>query len=271
MSVENKGPLPGGASDDDPPVSRQRRAVLRHLRGRVEAVTVTALAPVCGLHANTVREHLDALVDAGLVVRERAPASGRGRPAWRYRARPPQQSAAREYAGLAAVLAGQIARSSADPRTDALAAGEEWGRALVAGQRPARTPGEARRRMLTLLDEIGFAPESDAEAYRARLPRCPFIEVAREYPGVICNVHAGLVAAGLAALGGEPERAVLHPFAEPGACLLRLDAGPDDPNEADATDDAPRRRAGRSAEDLAAPQDETAPPTVQAQSTEDPR
>ncbi|WP_101255718.1 helix-turn-helix transcriptional regulator [Streptomyces barkulensis] len=237
MSVKNKGPLPGGGSDDHPPVSRQRRAVLRHLRGRTEPVTAADLAAECGLHSNTVREHLDALVDARLAARERAPAAGRGRPAWLYRARAPQQSAVREYAGLATVLAARIARTSPDPRADALAAGEEWGRALLAGQEPARDPGEARARVLVLLEEIGFAPQPDGPdgtAREVRLPRCPFVEAAREYPGVVCAVHEGLVRAGLAALGGDAEQVALHPFAEPDACRLSLDAGPHGPSGDDA-------------------------------------
>ena len=160
---------------------------------------------------------------------------------YRYRAVPPQQSPAREYAGLAAVLTGQIARSSSDPRRVALAAGQEWGRALVSGQEPAGSPQEARARVLVLLDEIGFAYETDEESRRARLPRCPFIELAREYPGVICAVHAGLVVAGMAALGGEAERVVLQPFAEPGACMLRLDAEPGEGPLAAAPTDAEGR------------------------------
>ncbi|WP_457461096.1 helix-turn-helix transcriptional regulator [Streptomyces sp. TE5632] len=232
MSVENKPPLPGGGAGDRPPVSRQRNAVLQHLRGQPRPATATALARECGLHVNTVREHLDALVEIGLAVRERAPAAGRGRPAWRYRSQPPQRSAVREYAGLAAVLAAQIARTGADPRADALAAGEEWGRALTAGQEPTSSAAEARERVLTLLDEIGFAPEADEAGRRqgeerVRLPRCPFIEVALEYPGVICNVHAGLARAGYAALGGDPEGVSLHPFAEPGACRLHFATGPE--------------------------------------------
>ncbi|WP_324784962.1 helix-turn-helix transcriptional regulator [Streptomyces sp. H51] len=237
MSVEIKAPFPGGG--DRPPVSRQRHAVLQHLRGRPRPVTAAALAEECGLHVNTVREHLDALVDSGLAVRERGAAAGRGRPAWRYLSRPPQQSAVREYAGLAAVLAGQIARSSADPEAEARAAGEEWGRALVAGQEPPGNTAQARGRIIALLDEIGFAPETEGEGgsagggggetesagdgrgeLRVRLPHCPFIEIAREHPGVICGVHAGLVRAGYAALGGAPDEVSLRPFAEPGACRL---------------------------------------------------
>ncbi|MCF4141058.1 helix-turn-helix domain-containing protein [Streptomyces sp. Tue 6430] len=222
--MENNGPLPGSGANRLP-LSRQRRGVLQHLRGQAAPVTVTALAQMCALHANTVREHLDALVDDGLAVRERSAPSGRGRPAWRYRARPPQESPAREYAGLAAVLAARIARAGADPRADALAAGEDWGRVLTAGREPTADPEEARTRLLHLLTEIGFAPEADVRARRVRLRRCPFVETAREYPGVICGVHEGLVRAGLDALSETPQDVELLPFAEPDACRLHLDTG----------------------------------------------
>ncbi|MFK4148915.1 helix-turn-helix transcriptional regulator [Streptomyces sp. NPDC004065] len=221
MTVENNGPLPGSGTNRVP-LSRQRRGVLQYLRGQSAPVTATALAQVCALHVNTVREHLDALVDDGLAVRERSSPAGRGRPAFRYRARPPQESPARQYAGLAAVLAAQIARSSADPRRDALAAGEQWGFLLTAGRTPATDAKEARTRLLDLLEEIGFAPEPDADARQVRLRRCPFVETAREHPGVICGVHEGLARAGLTALSGAPQQVELLPFAEPDACRLHL-------------------------------------------------
>ncbi|MFI2436316.1 helix-turn-helix transcriptional regulator [Streptomyces sp. NPDC018693] len=235
MSVENNGPLPGSGSTRLP-LSRQRRGVLQYLRGQAAPVSATALAQVCALHVNTVREHLDALVADGLAVRERSAPSGRGRPAWRYRARPPQESPAREYAGLAAVLAAQIARSSSDPRADALAAGKDWGRVLTAGQEPTADPEEARTRLLHLLGEIGFAPEADAQVRRVRLRRCPFVETAREHPGVICGVHEGLARAALAALSETAQDMELLPFAEPDACRLHLDTGTG-PGDPDTTQD----------------------------------
>ncbi|MEU3255545.1 helix-turn-helix domain-containing protein [Streptomyces sp. NPDC006997] len=235
MTVENTGPLPGSGSARAP-LSRQRGGVLRHLRDQSAPVTASALGKVCGLHVNTVREHLDALVDDGLAVRESSRPAGRGRPAWRYRARLPQESPAREYAGLAAVLAAQIADSSDHPREDALAAGARWGRVLTAGREPVTEAGEARTRLVGLLAEIGFAPEADAGAHRVRLTRCPFVETAREYPGVICGVHEGLARAGLAALGATAQDVELLPFAEPDACLLHLGAARD-PRHDDRNDD----------------------------------
>lgn len=222
MTVENNGPLPGSGSPRAT-LSRQRRGVLQYLRGQSGPVTATDLAQVCALHVNTVREHLDALVDDGLAARERSAPAGRGRPAWRYRARPPQASPARDYAGLAAVLAARIARSSADPHGDALAAGEDWGRVLTSGQEPSANPQEARKRLLDLLEQIGFAPEAASDARRVRLLRCPFVETAREYPGVICGVHEGLARAALHALGSNPQELELLPFAEKDACRLHLD------------------------------------------------
>ena len=89
---------------------------------------LSELVGATGLHRNTVREHLDALLDDGLVERRRAPADGRGRPAWLYRATDGSGTAGHEYAGLATALASLVARTSSSPAEDAAIAGAEWGR-----------------------------------------------------------------------------------------------------------------------------------------------
>ncbi len=218
------GPAPTDYDVGDSPVSRQRTRVLDQLRTAGSPATVAALAAALGLHANTVREHLDALVQRGWVSRALAPPVGRGRPAGSYTAiatGPDSDPRAGEYAGLATALAGQIARASAHPEADALAAGEDWGRSLVVG-RPVGTPAQARRRVLGLLDELGFDPEADARATTARLRRCPLLRAAREHPDIVCPVHLGVVRGALAALGADPDRAALEPFSEAGACRLHL-------------------------------------------------
>jgi predicted ArsR family transcriptional regulator len=232
--VENKGDTPAlgpapvrvsaGAALTGP-----RGAVLERLQLVGRPVTIAVLADELGLHPNTVREHLDALVERRLAVRDRAPAQGRGRPAWRYAAavdRAEPDSRVRDYAGLASALAGHLARTAPDPAAAGLDAGREWGHSLVTeatgGTSGPSAPGP-RHRVVELLDELGFAPEADAEATTVALRRCPLLDTARQYPEVVCQVHLGIVRGVLEHSGGDPEPTALIPFAEPGACRLHLD------------------------------------------------
>lgn len=204
------------------------------LAGQPRPATAAELADEAGQHPNTVREHLDGLVDAGLATRERAPASGRGRPAWLYAAAPEGGSALTGsagyagyagYAGLATALARQIARSSPRPTSDAQSAGQAWGAELAAGAAgEARSPAVARRQVVGLLGRLGFAPEADRRATRVRLPRCPLLETAREHPEVVCAVHLGIVRGALDTWGAPSDGTRLVPFAEPDACVLHLTA-----------------------------------------------
>lgn len=183
-------------------------------------MTQAALVAVTGLHPNTVRDHLDGLVRRGLVCRRTAEPTGRGRPAWLYEL--VTGPADDRYAGLAAALAASIARTSAHPREDAIAAGDEWGRTLADGRGgAARTPEEARALVVELLDDLGFDPETVTdEPSEVRLTRCPLLEAAHRHPEVVCGVHLGIVRGALSRHGADPSETDLLPFAEPGACRL---------------------------------------------------
>ncbi len=193
------------------------------LRDQPEPLTLSSLVSATGLHENTLREHLAALVRRGLVRRHRAEPVGRGRPAWLYELTE-EESAGSEYAGLAAALATTIARTNDDPARAAAAAGEGWGRELARdrGATPG-SPDAARDEVLRLLEDLGFTfegvPEHPAEV---RLTRCPLLEAARRHPEVVCAVHLGLVRGALNAYGADPAGSALVPFAEPGACRLVL-------------------------------------------------
>jgi predicted ArsR family transcriptional regulator len=202
--------------------------VLETLRARAAAVGLDDLVAATGLHRNTVREHLDALLEQGVVERHRAPAAGRGRPPWHYRASVgPHAAAGNEYAGLAIALADVVARTSDSPAEDAAAAGATWGRRLVreVGTPSRPTAAAARRRVVEVFDRMGFEPRPDRRAVEVRLTRCPLLEAARESPEVVCSVHLGIVRGALAALDHDGGASELHPFSEPGACRLRLVAG----------------------------------------------
>jgi predicted ArsR family transcriptional regulator len=208
-------------------MSPSRAALLETLRAQVEPTPLGALARAAGLHQNTVREHLDALVTSGLATRSAAAPSGRGRPAWLYQATDRDPAATTEYAGLAAALARAIHDRSPDPVDDAVVAGRSWGRDL-AGRRdggPQPNATAARREVVHLLDELGFAPETDRRAASVRLTRCPLLDAAHRYPDVVCGVHLGLTQGALEEYGAAPQGVRLLPFAEPGACRLHLTGG----------------------------------------------
>ena len=233
-SVKNKADVPPrprrpgfgpvtGSGRSTTPLSRPRAGLLGVLRAQAEPVTLAALATLSGLHVNTVREHLDALVRQGLAKRHTAAPHGRGRPAWLYAAID-EDAPASEYAGLAAALAATISRSSATPAEDAATAGADWGRRLAdeRGAHQERDAAAAARQVMDLLDDLGFGAQPDPENGVVRLTSCPLLEAAHQYPDIVCGVHLGLVRGALTAYGGDPEGTELLPFAEPGACLLRL-------------------------------------------------
>jgi predicted ArsR family transcriptional regulator len=204
---------------------------MERLRGQPEPTTLAALVATTGLHPNTVREHLEALEKSGLVSRHRSTPSGRGRPAWLYRATTDEIEEPRRsgYAGLAATLASAIRRASDTPAEDALAAGSEWGHELAQAHGRPASPGAdaARAQVVDLLEDIGFAPEPDDHDQVVRLTRCPLLEAAHRYPDVVCAVHLGIVRGALAEYDTDGSRTELVPFAEPGACRLELVTGPD--------------------------------------------
>jgi predicted ArsR family transcriptional regulator len=155
---------------------------------------------------------------------QRTPAAprGRGRPAWLYSATAPAGQS--EYAGLAATLASAIQRTSSAPRADGIAAGAEWGHGLARdkGGPPRRGEAAARRQVVALLDDLGFAPEANRAQSKVRLTRCPLLEAAYRYPDVVCGVHLGIVRGALEEYGADGAGSELYPFAEPGACRLEL-------------------------------------------------
>lgn len=221
-------------------LSKARIAVLDVLASQPEPCSVSSVATALDQHTNTVREHLEGLVEAGLATSENAPAHGRGRPARLYAAvtESPTTAGAAEYAGLASALAAQIARSSADPVGDALAAGRAWGADLVDAHEPPSgdrghepsdegADGAARHEVVSLLGRLGFAPRTDDDAGSVALTRCPLLEAAYRNPEVVCAVHLGLAQGALERLGAPREGTSLLPFAEPGACRLYLRPQPE--------------------------------------------
>src|SRR5581483_6355021 len=123
-----------------PALGASRARVLAALQWADDPVTISDVAGEVGLHPNTARFHLDALVDQGLATRTTEDRQRPGRPRALYRATDDARSAGRRsYRLLAEILTSYLAAHSRDPAKSALRAGEAWGRFF------ADRPGPFRR------------------------------------------------------------------------------------------------------------------------------
>lgn len=185
--------------------------VLDSLRGAGRMLTLAELTDRTGLHRNTVRGHLDHLVEQDRVTRFPVRSGGRGRPAWGYLARDS------EYAALAMALASGLDDAPDEEpggASPAVRGGRAWGERLRS-QVATDADTTERDRLVRALEHTGFSPEPDGDVVRLR--SCPLIDAARAHPDVVCAAHLGLVEG---VLGGSGAR--LRPFAEPGACVVDL-------------------------------------------------
>ena len=80
-----------------------QRSMLFVLSDLGEPATIQMLSDRTGLHANSVRETLSVLMEAGLVRRSQVPSASRGRPAWEYETSVPADISAvmKEFTGFA--------------------------------------------------------------------------------------------------------------------------------------------------------------------------
>lgn len=213
------------------------RVDLLHLLQDGGEHTIGELAVATGLHENTTREHLQRLVSDGFAQRAPEHRTVRGRPRMVYRAvsaddlrsDPRAQSRIEESiarVALTRVLLEGYGRDEPSPASAARAAG----RAMVVHQDVAQGPGtEGADRQLDALEghleRLGFDPELDRSQLAFHLYRCPFLDLARARPEVVCNVHLGLAQGVLDAVPGPVAARELLPFVGPEHCVLQLRRG----------------------------------------------
>jgi predicted ArsR family transcriptional regulator len=208
-------------------MGESRSRVLEVLQDTGAQLGVNDVAARLSLHPNTVRFHLEALVTSGLVDSEAEERDLPGRPRTLYGANANSASAGRRnYRLLAEILASSMAAQTSHPREVAINAGQEWGRYLGEGPTPFKRvdADEATRRLVSAMEDIGFAPEAVTKGRRRQvlLNRCPFREVAQEHPEVVCSIHLGLMNGLLAELEVPLEVDRLDPFVEPSRCVASL-------------------------------------------------
>src|SRR3954452_24680110 len=136
-----------------------RLRLVRHLAEHGSG-TLNELSEAAGVHLNTIRVHVAALEEAGVLESEQQAASGPGRPASEYRLVDGWGLSSTDFLELAGLLAAALVRGHPD-RTSLREAGVDWGRYLVGGPGGRGVVGGAPGR--------GRAGAAGARA--ARLPR----------------------------------------------------------------------------------------------------
>jgi len=183
-----------------------RFAMYSELARSTAALSAHDLAERLGLHANTVRLHLERLREAGLVDVEPMHRGTVGRPQHLYFLAvgapalgfdPPAHAL---LAGLLAALAERIGADAAD----AADTGRVWGNDAGRGARSR----SCLRALESELTRLGFEPAPQAAdgehegGTRIDFLHCPFRELAEAYPELVCNLHRGLCEGVVEAAGG---------------------------------------------------------------------
>jgi predicted ArsR family transcriptional regulator len=197
-----------------------RYAMYQELARSTSALSAQDLAEALGIHANTVRLHLDRLRDAGLVEVEAVHRGTVGRPQHLYSlaaGAPGLGFDPPAHALLAGLLAAMAERVGADS-DDAVATGRAWGAERGAA---ART-GDCVGALEAELGHLGFEPAT--EAGRIDFLHCPFRELAQAYPELVCNLHRGLCEGVVAAVGGGNIQAFATLY-DPEPCHVTVGVG----------------------------------------------
>jgi predicted ArsR family transcriptional regulator len=214
------GTLRVARPEPNAPGGDSRAAVLEFIESCDDVVRVEEIAEAVGLHANTVRGHLDALLAAGRITRTPDQRSTRGRPHWLYSAT--TSTTIRE---LARALDAELDRASA-PDLARLAAAT-WAEAGP-DVAPASSVEEAVDLATDALTGFGFDAARNTVGDEITLRACPYADLVRDHP-VICDIHAELLGEVLARTGQPVTLDRLDVFPRPGLCVAHLDRPDTDP------------------------------------------
>jgi predicted ArsR family transcriptional regulator len=175
------------------PLAQPARARLFALLAELRRPAGTEeLATRLDLHPNGVRVHLERLVDAGLVLRQRE-RRPRGRPRDTWSISPgarPGGDPPTAYADLGRWLVRAISAGGTRVREI-----EETGRQIGRDLAPLAAGTAPEERMYGVLAAMGFQPRrrlDSAGTLTYCLDNCPYRVVVRERQQIVCGLHRGL-------------------------------------------------------------------------------
>lgn len=191
------------------PISSYSRVRILHLVQTRAERTISELCEATGLHANTIREHLQRLIEGGYVIQTTEHRTTRGRPRTLYSAAtgmPDASSAvARDKVAEAARRGDMMRRLLAEPDSQL---GREATYQLDA--------------LVEHLEESGFEPVVDEIAMTVELSPCPHAASARQHRPTLCQVHLGLMQGVLTQAGGPLAADCVLAAERPADCTVQL-------------------------------------------------
>jgi predicted ArsR family transcriptional regulator len=201
-----------------------RYQLYRELAGSPRPLGAPQLAERLGLHANTVRMHLERMREAGLVEVEPVHRGTVGRPQHVYAlasGAPGLDFDPPAHAVLAGLLAAMAERLGGD-RSDAEETGRAWGKEAARRTRS----GSCVSVLVNQLTQLGFDPavERDGASTKVSFLQCPFRDLAEAYPELVCNLHRGICSGALEQAGGGSMEHFSTLY-DPDPCHVRVAAG----------------------------------------------
>ena len=203
----------------------RRSHIVALLREAGQPLSVEEMARLAGVHVNTARLHLEALVEAGEATRQSEACGKPGRRRVLYTGAQPNRESAQTYRLLANMLATAIAMNCRDSGEVIYQAGQEWGRFLTSLPAPFEVCDETTigTRIVDKLDQLWFAVEqSPGPQPQLLLHNCPFLDVAQETPQVVCQLHAGMINGSLEQLRSKQRVIEVDPQIQPHLCVALL-------------------------------------------------
>jgi predicted ArsR family transcriptional regulator len=181
-----------------------RYAIYQELAASPRPRSTAEVAEALGLHANTVRPHLERMRDVGLLEVTVDARGGVGRPQHRYGLAADAPTLGLEPAPLPmlARLVLRLAERAGLNGADAAEIARAQGAADATSYRHAPSTLEA---LVSELDRLGFDPEvtegSEPDEAVVGFCHCPFRDVAERFPDLVCGLHRGLVEGFVDAMG----------------------------------------------------------------------
>lgn len=192
-------------------ISSYSRVQILHALQKRGQRTITELCEATDLHANTVREHLQRLIDGGYIVAETERRTTRGRPRVLY-------STTSDRQGLSAVAQRKVREAA--QRGDLMRRVMPWTDSTQSG-----LSSDAVHQIDALIEDLGdagFDPIVDEAELTVDISPCPNAGADPDHRETLCAVHLGLMDGVLAEAGGPLRVDRMAASCDPRNCVVRL-------------------------------------------------